>query len=391
MAYEPQAMLRDSFFWTLPGGCALVAVAFFLTWRHHRATEAAAWAAAGSAVGAIFTLIDLTRELLPQPLGVVIAPLQWLGVALLAQAIFVRHGFGWNWPKLLLGLAAPTLVHFHLYLFEANLGVRLTHSFLIWGLLLGAAAFRLWTEAVLNKPVDWLIRWTVTLSASFYLAWIWSLFTIDVGSHSEWRNNPLFPVLYIGNALAGLAVALLLMLAIGMDVISEYFRETRVDPLTGIGNRRAFDDAIAADGADGEALGAVLIVDLDRFKAVNDELGHDVGDAVLISVARSLNEQLGNMAITSRIGGEEFAVLIPSAREEAAHMLALVAHSAVKATQCAGLDRQLTCSIGLARRRVGEPLCDTMRRADMALYQAKAQGRDRIVIAPEEVVFRAVA
>lgn len=342
-------------------------------------------------MAALITAIDLVRDLVPFALVVAVVPTQWMAIALLAQAHLVRQGIGWDWPKLLLGLSAPLSVHFFFFVIEPVLAVRLAQSFVVCGLLLSVTAIRLFGAAKRDKSIDRIIAAAVAFCAVFYLIRAFAVPGNAGFSDADWVGSVSMLAMYFGNALAALAVALLLMLAIGMDVIAVHFRETRIDPLTGIGNRRALDDAIAADGRDGAALGAAMMIDLDRFKAINDDLGHAIGDEVLIAVAQALDQKLGALGVLVRVGGEEFAVLIPADRIAAARSMALVAHSAVGAVEIAGLDRPLSVSIGLGLRRADEAMRDTLRRADIALYRAKSEGRNRLVMADDVTPGRAVA
>jgi diguanylate cyclase (GGDEF)-like protein len=157
--------------------------------------------------------------------------------------------------------------------------------------------------------------------------------------------------------------------------------ESRTDPLTGLPNRRAFMER-AAD-AFKRALRrdqplALLLIDADRFKRVNDTLGHDVGDAVLQALASALANELGGPVDCARLGGEEFAVLSIGASLDDA---GLIAKRLVHAVRQFGWEIEslppMTISIGAsARTAADESLADIMRRADQALYQAKNEGRN---------------
>ncbi|NML16604.1 diguanylate cyclase [Azohydromonas caseinilytica] len=167
----------------------------------------------------------------------------------------------------------------------------------------------------------------------------------------------------------------------------ELQRLATTDALTGVLNRRAFLDELGQELArfrrHGRA-GALLMLDLDHFKQVNDRHGHAVGDAVLVRLCMVLRERLRRTDHVGRLGGEEFAVLLPETGVEEAWALAQALRQAVAAQRVPTADAAVavgvTVSIGLAPFRPGEtdpaPL---LVRADEALYQAKAQGRDRVV------------
>ena len=146
------------------------------------------------------------------------------------------------------------------------------------------------------------------------------------------------------------------------------------DALTGIANRRSFFQL-----AEGYSGGCLILLDVDHFKSFNDRFGHDVGDLVLQSVARGLWSELDKEALLARYGGEEFVVLLPHLELTDAFEVAERLRLAVPA-QSEG-PYQCHISLGLAERQPGEGLHDLLKRADEALYRAKAKGRNRCVVA----------
>ncbi|HZO35763.1 MAG TPA: sensor domain-containing diguanylate cyclase [Solirubrobacteraceae bacterium] len=152
------------------------------------------------------------------------------------------------------------------------------------------------------------------------------------------------------------------------DLVSELTDMSQTDPLTGILNRRAWDAGVEAQLRQGAAF-TIAIIDLDLFKAYNDTHGHPAGDRLLREVAAAWRETLRSGDVLARIGGEEFGLLMPGsaapqAREVIERLRALVPYGQ-------------TCSAGFAVRRRGESAEGLMARADAALYEAKANGRDR--------------
>jgi len=159
------------------------------------------------------------------------------------------------------------------------------------------------------------------------------------------------------------------------------------DHLTGAPSRRAFFETaeleLARARRKGSGLG-LLLVDADHFKRINDTFGHGVGDQVLRDLVRRTQEVIRKIDHCARLGGEEFAVLLPDASPETAAMVAERLRSALdRSTPAAGSSGGpgYTVSIGLAMLAADESFASLMQRADEALYAAKAGGRNRVVSA----------
>ena len=158
------------------------------------------------------------------------------------------------------------------------------------------------------------------------------------------------------------------------------------DFLTRVLNRRGFDRAYErARASAGQAGNAVLLVDFDRFKLINDTYGHGVGDEVLLAAAQAMEEALRPNDLLARIGGEEFAVLLTDVSEYEAYRIAEALRQAVldgvRIRQAPKL--RVTASVGGAYLPGGmPPLYAVLEEADMGLYAAKSRGRDRTVMSP---------
>lgn len=162
--------------------------------------------------------------------------------------------------------------------------------------------------------------------------------------------------------------------------LEEAKRSAEVDHLTGLPNRRAFMERLTASAVDGVTPAPLffLMLDIDDFKHINDSFGHDVGDRVLVEIAKVLREQsLGHNV--ARLGGEEFAVAAQLPNTAAAQELAQRIVDSVHANQLYGT--QLSISVGLADHTPGETIFSLMRRADQALYDAKHEGKNRYAMA----------
>jgi diguanylate cyclase (GGDEF)-like protein len=163
--------------------------------------------------------------------------------------------------------------------------------------------------------------------------------------------------------------------------------EARIDPLTGVWNRKAFDENLPIQAAISRRYGtplALVLVDADDLKAVNDRYGHVAGDEVLRRLARLLRESLREADLLMRLGGDEFALLLPQtdlqgATAAAARIVAssnergaIPFSSPLEAGAAATLE--LRASLGVAELEPDEPPSELVKRADQALYRAKRSG-----------------
>jgi diguanylate cyclase (GGDEF)-like protein len=157
-------------------------------------------------------------------------------------------------------------------------------------------------------------------------------------------------------------------------------RLAATDALTGMLNRRAFLEraqSICERAADGGTLSAIML-DIDHFKAINDECGHEVGDQTLCAVA---SELAGRHAVVGRLGGEEFAILLEGDDLAAAVAAAERLRAAIAALRLQIGPRSLTitCSFGVSEWRNSDGIEQLLKCADLALYKAKHGGRNRVV------------
>lgn len=160
-------------------------------------------------------------------------------------------------------------------------------------------------------------------------------------------------------------------------------RAALTDPLTGISNRRYFDTALQQYLAEFSRIGkplGILVLDIDHFKSVNDTYGHDIGDEVLKAVSCCMFEFTRYHDIVARLGGEEFAIVAPAMTAMELRALADRIRKAISRLplEIGNVRLRVTVSIGLASSRPGDAPVSLLKRADIALYQAKQQGRNRV-------------
>jgi two-component system cell cycle response regulator len=154
------------------------------------------------------------------------------------------------------------------------------------------------------------------------------------------------------------------------------------DALTGIGNRRKLDDALASEISRAQRSHAplsVFMTDIDHFKRVNDEYGHSTGDRVLVLLGAILKSQSRSTDIAARFGGEEFMVLMPGTPLALASSIAERIRRMLEAEVIEPIAGPVTSSFGVAELAFGETGESLLKRVDAALYRAKHEGRNRVI------------
>jgi diguanylate cyclase (GGDEF)-like protein len=164
-----------------------------------------------------------------------------------------------------------------------------------------------------------------------------------------------------------------------------------MDGLTCIFNRRHFEILARAEWGRFQRYGrplSLLMLDVDKFKSINDRFGHDAGDLVLKAIADDCSSMKRETDIVARLGGEEFVLLLPETEESAAEIVAerlrkqIEDHSRV----FPGDENQISVSIGVAGATLGMSGFEILlKRADEALYQAKTRGRNQVTVAPKQL------
>ncbi|MEJ2380620.1 MAG: GGDEF domain-containing protein [Gammaproteobacteria bacterium] len=232
--------------------------------------------------------------------------------------------------------------------------------------------------------------WAYAANAGVFLVRL--ITAADHGVHAVSPANlegiaPFVPLWWLGMTIAvTLGMALMTAERLQADLDSQANR----DPLTGALNRRSFsliaEQAMQRSRRHGRPL-SVLVMDLDRFKQVNDRLGHDAGDALLCQFVAVAGKVLRREDVFCRFGGEEFVALLPDASAEHG----LMAAERVRAgfareslgQSAADAPFAVTVSIGVGELEPDEDIESLLRRADAALYRAKHAGRDRCELAED--------
>lgn len=241
-------------------------------------------------------------------------------------------------------------------------------------------ARRNWLERVMIVA---LVLFSLHFFAQFYTA---LQLSASINNPTDLIASPYWQGVMISGSFMGVFVGLIVLVMSTYDVVRELQDERDADPLTGVLNRRGLERHAHARLAKPSRSGyGVIIADIDFFKAINDELGHTIGDRVLVEFAQLLQTVSGDRAIVGRVGGEEFVLLV---RGDAARCVALGQSLREQVARymftMLPKGRRLTCSFGIAMVRQGETLWQTAARADLALMRGKDLGRNRVIVEGEE-------
>ena len=347
------------------------------------------WAAA-LLVNAIGHLLIMLRGLIPDVLSIVVGNLMLSSVFVgMIAAVYQFQGRPVRWPLL---LAPPLLVLVFVSVFIDNFPARVSFVGLVIGLqavwaLLAALSHR---HATVGRG-QWLLVAGLLLEAVV----LGGRALVAISTHSEATNILQSSALQTLTFLATFSVVLVSSVGfvfMSRDRADENNRVlAALDPLTGVANRRSLIAALDRDMARAQRMRepmALMMVDIDHFKDVNDQYGHPAGDRVLCSVVNVLRQRVRAQDLVGRYGGEEFMVLLPDTGLTGAQQLARALCKAVEESRCPadgvpGPGIAVTVSIGVfgGRLESGDSWDMLIAAADRALYQAKNNGRNRVEVA----------
>lgn len=231
-----------------------------------------------------------------------------------------------------------------------------------------------------RTPVEHLLFGLITVACLGFLARPF-IFQFP-GIATDQLESVYWLIVSISDALICATLAVAIFAVIAVDVMEGIKSDAQIDLLSGLLNRRGLEaqaaDMLARQTTDMPA--AIILADLDHFKAINDRFGHATGDKVIQTFSEILKDKAPDDAIVARLGGEEFAVLLPPKRADLAPLVAEAMRSAFKdlAPSIVPHGMHPTASFGIAVARQNDDLLALLDQADRALYQAKSEGRDRI-------------
>lgn len=373
-----------------PGIGALLAAAFLMLWLNQRDKPYILLASAGYAMTALaFFLQDVAFQYIATPLPGnaerILSNIGFLASGwFLTIAILSRFGKRPSYPVLIIASVVALVGHGWFLLIDPSVAGRV----LFVNAALGAMMMMILAKTVRvpgKHLADRLLLWVTALAAANYILrpvlilWL----TGGMGTINNFQHSLYWTTVQFTQPLISVAFALSLMVAIAMDLIGQLKHEARTDKLSGLLNRGGFEaaaEAMLKRARAGNLPVCLIIADLDHFKQINDTFGHSVGDAVIGLFGRHVAAMTSGEMIAGRIGGEEFAILLPGHEVQAARLMAESLRACPWAYWSGMLPPGLTpsVSIGVAPGRPGANLYSLMNNADEALYDAKRGGRDQV-------------
>ncbi|RVU12534.1 GGDEF domain-containing protein [Methylobacterium oryzihabitans] len=375
MALDVPTLMVVSVFVTL-----IVGLLFLFSWNQGRRTRALAILGAAHLLGAVGSALLCARGLIAD----------WISIGVANALVLAAYGLIWSATRSFDGRPArtgATLAGAALWCgaclvpaFYGSMTARVVLASGLAGAYCALAARETWRGRAERLPSRGPAAALLASEGALYGVRIPLALAFPVGMGTQPAPTPMLALLCFLAILYTVAVAFLFV-ALGKERLElEQRRAADTDALTGVANRRALQSWAAAQFRRGEA--TLLLLDLDHFKRINDTWGHGVGDAVLVGFCTAARALLPQDGILGRLGGEEFACLLPGTDRARARQVAEAIRRSTALMRPAALPGfAVTVSIGAATGRDFDAL---MRRADRALYRAKDLGRDRVVWAEEE-------
>lgn len=378
--------MNGQFFISLlnPGIGLLFAIAFFMLWLNRRERYVAYAAGAYAASAAAFLILDLS-PVLPMELQRIPANICFLLTGVLfAAAIVKRYALPVPWRAMAVTSAVSMTVFLWFLLIQPSIAARILSISIGTGIIASMVVRALWPIEK-RYSIDRVLFWVAAISTLNLIIRPIILLSLGGGidNYDGFQQSIYWTTVQFSQAMVSIVAAISLMVAVAIDQISELRRQADDDDLSGLLNRRGFEAKARAAlrrcaGEDRPV--ALMIADLDRFKSINDTHGHAVGDAIIAAFGAHVRLLGPPAMVAGRIGGEEFALLVPGAGIEAARQLAEAVRAGLQAACADRIPASLcpTTSIGLTIGAPGAELSALMHEADQALYDAKRTGRNRV-------------
>ncbi len=335
-------------------------------------------------VGAAAFITDILNEAFPPFAGIIPTTTIYTICAVLASAGFSYRYRGFApWRMLIAAAVIHMAVYSYSHLVTQDFWFRSIEANFGAGVIFAIGLFHIRRRQ--ERKIDRMIFALYAFSTiqCFVRPWLVVLFSGGEMTPEAYSAELFLITMHLMVGLCAIMTGMTLLAAYSMEIIDEYHCRSITDPLSGLFNRRGFEDEAARRMLAAERTGApvsVVIADIDHFKMVNDTHGHDLGDMVIAELGSIFALYAGGGRIAARIGGEEFALLLPEESGVAAIEVAEAIRRDFAETTIETLEGacRLTASFGVAERHPGEDLRMILAKADEALYVAKSGGRDRV-------------
>lgn len=360
-------------------------------WARWRERKELGWMGLGFLGFGLGLSVQVTRwpsDLLPFVLTFSICYLLAVGAMARALAQRLRVAMPWRLAAAIaLGLLA---LQYYFSAVQPNIEWRI-YIFSGGAMLLMGSPLLYWKSMQPESGFDHALRWAYVISiASFLLRTLLLTPEIQTTGNGPLNPSPMADItqtwywisIHFSALISVPALATIMALAVGSDVIKGLKLERNRDALTHLLNRRGFDEQVHQNRRHAMSQHwSLLLCDLDHFKTVNDNWGHAAGDQVLKTVSNLLRQHVRADDVVARIGGEEFLVLLSNADgKQALHIAERIRHDLSRVQLPIVQGQQITLSIGGAELDSLDPnaLCAGFKQADSRLYRAKHDGRNRI-------------
>ncbi len=332
--------------------------------------------------------IAATSQILEVPrnvgLNTMLTAVLYIGSAMLmARGMVARYGVRLSNSRLIAGgLALSAAMAYYFYITPDVISR-------IYILNLGSSAILLfpvlhWWKRLGNRVIDRLLFWVyVAFAISFFPRTFYSISLSVTGSIAELIQSPFWLTLQLALLLFAMVLALVILAAAIVDTIESLQNERNIDGLTQLHNRRSFEEQGTSIIGDSRRRDVSLVLcDIDYFKSINDKDGHAAGDQVLQAFGEIVRDCIRVEDIAARVGGEEFALLLPNTPLDGAVQLAERVRNHLAKTPFRTLagERIVTASFGVTQRTGNETLQAFFARADAMLYTAKSNGRNSVAV-----------
>jgi len=376
-------MTESIVFYIPPILFSIVSLAFLLLW-HLKVTPAWQWAAgfAQTAIGFILSTFPLEPMFAAFSSGLV-----FIGAAYCYGSGLMSHfRIRPNRRPRVAFVAVYTVFLIYCVYWRESLVDQLFLTDAGFALLLGWAVCVVARKA--SRPIDiaLIVTTTVVVLDSVVRTVFFTFFTNSSNNFNDFATSLYNLEVTVSTITVCMFFPFTALGASATAAIERHRTAAETDELTGLLNRRGFWDTMATASGRGAPRGSVILFDIDHFKRVNDTYGHAVGDRVIRVLAQEIDRLLSLVGYSARYGGEEFIAFVPHASLPDATALADLVRASFSARNWhfEGLEFNATISCGIAYSAGDIELDRIIRKADGALYEAKASGRNRVVAATAE-------